>query len=100
MTYQNKVLTRQEISDVVVPLLSSHRMNSASLFGSYARGEADETSDIDILLEGKEGFRARDVFSFAEHLHRATGKNVDVYEISEIVPGKFRDTIMSEKVAL
>lgn len=100
MTRQNKILTKQEISDVVIPMLSSHRMSSASLFGSYARGEADESSDIDILLEGEEGFKARDVFSFAEHLHRATGKNVDVYEISEILPGPFKDAVMSEKVAL
>ena len=41
-------------------------MRSASLFGSYARDEADVSSDIDILLVGNPGFKPLNVFGVAE----------------------------------
>ena len=75
-------------------------MASASIFGSYARGQADADSDIDVLVCGGPGFRALDVFGVAEELHRCTGKAVDVYERSELEPGPFRDAVLSEAVAI
>ena len=51
------VLTQDGIRDIVLPLLDRYDMKSAFLFGSYARGDADEDSDIDALLVGNEGFR-------------------------------------------
>lgn len=95
-----KVYTHDELRDMITPLLSKYDMASASLFGSYARGEADETSDIDVLLVGDEGFGALGVFGVAEELHRVSGKRVDVYEISELEEGPFRDTVMAEAVPL
>lgn len=89
-----------ELRSIITPLLDKYDMASASLFGSYARGQADADSDIDVLLHGKPGFRALDVFGVAEEIHRLTGKRVDVYEASELDPGEFRDTVMREAVAL
>ena len=94
------VYTREELGGMVRPLLEKYGMESASLFGSYARGEADASSDVDLLLVGGEGFRPLAVFGVAEELHRATGKPVDVYEISELDPGPFRDAVLAEAVAL
>ena len=44
------LLTTDQIRSWVIPLLEKYDMCSASLFGSYARDEADASSDIDILL--------------------------------------------------
>ncbi len=92
--------TIDELRSIITPLLDKYGMASASLFGSYARGHADADSDIDVLLYGKPGFRALDVFGVAEEIHRLTGKAVDVYEASELDPGVFRDTVIREAVAL
>ena len=51
------LLTTDQIRSWVIPLLEKYDMCSASLFGSYARDEADASSDIDILLVGNPGFR-------------------------------------------
>ena len=75
-------------------------MTSASLFGSYARGEADESSGIDLLLVGSRGFRPLNVFGVAENLHRVSGKAVDVYELSELDDGPFKNAVLAEAVAL
>lgn len=95
------VYTQSELRRMICPLVEKYGMESASLFGSYARGEAGPESDIDVLLIGpSHGFRAINVFALAEDLHRASGKKVDVYELSELNQGPFRDTVLREAVAL
>ena len=64
------LLTTDQIRSWVIPLLEKYDMCSASLFGSYARDEADASSDIDILLVGNPGFRPLNVFGVAEELNR------------------------------
>ncbi|MBQ3591180.1 MAG: nucleotidyltransferase domain-containing protein [Clostridia bacterium] len=79
-----KIYTCGELYVLVRPLMEKYRVAEARLFGSYARGDADENSDIDLLLIGRPDFRPMDVFAFAEDLHEASGKAVDVYELREI----------------
>ena len=43
------VLSHEELVSVILPLLRKYGAQEALLFGSYARGEADEESDIDYL---------------------------------------------------
>lgn len=95
-----KVYSKAEIAQFVRPLIEKYGMASASLFGSYARGDATHDSDIDILLVGKPGFRPLNVFGFGEELRRALGKDVDVYEISELDEGPFRREVLAQAVAL
>lgn len=69
------------------------------MFGPYARQEATQTSDIDLLVIGGTEFDPTDVFCIADELHRATGKAVDVYELSELEQGSpFYNTVMNEGV--
>lgn len=99
-TMEQTVYTHDELREMVAPLLVKYDMASASLFGSYARGDATVLSDIDLLLIGNEGFRPINVFGVAEELHRISGKAVDVYEISELNHSSFRETVLREAVAL
>lgn len=92
--------SHDELCSMIAPLLVKYDMASAGLFGSYARGEADASSDIDVLLVGNEGFRPLNVFGFAEDLHRSSGKRVDVYELGELDDGSFRDAVMRDFVSL
>lgn len=39
----------------IIPILKKYGVKKAALFGSYARGVADEKSDIDILIKPPEG---------------------------------------------
>lgn len=96
----SKIYTIDELRTILAPILEKYGMASASLFGSYAREQATADSDIDLLLYGKPGFRALDVFGVAEDLHRSTGKRVDVYEQSELKPGSFRENVLKEAVTL
>jgi uncharacterized protein len=45
------ILTAEQIKHTVKAYFNNKPVKKVWLFGSYARGEADETSDIDILLD-------------------------------------------------
>ena len=93
----DRVLTRSELSDAIQALLRKYHAEAAILFGSYARNEADEVSDIDVVVIGGRCFEPTDVFSLADDLHRMTHKDVDVYELCEIdQQSEFYQTILRE----
>lgn len=73
-----------EVADLLRPILSRYHARGASLFGSYARGQASADSDLDVIVHGGPEFRRTDVFSIAEDLFEATGKRVDVYDETEV----------------
>ena len=39
-----------EIKEIVKPILKKYDVRKAYIFGSYARGEATEESDVDIMI--------------------------------------------------
>ncbi len=47
----DKIYTIDEIKSIVAPIAKQHQISKMYLFGSYARGEADEKSDIDIRVD-------------------------------------------------
>lgn len=96
-----RIYSLNEIFAAVVPLLKKYRAEKAILFGSYARQDADATSDIDLIIVGGEQFDPTDVLCIAEELHCTMGKSVDVYELREINTGSaFYDTILAEGVQI
>ena len=96
-----RIYTLNEIFAAVLPLLKKYHAEKAILFGSYARQDADATSDIDLIIVGGEQFDPTDVLCIAEELHCTMGKPVDVYELREINTGSsFYDTILAEGVQI
>ncbi|MEE1157848.1 MAG: nucleotidyltransferase domain-containing protein [Atopobiaceae bacterium] len=96
---KTKVFTLDELRAIIRPLVERFGMRSASIFGSYARGEAVGMSDIDMLVDRGDA-RALSVFGIAEAVSEATGKEVDVFDVSQLLPGPFRDEVLSEAVAI
>ena len=84
---KDRVYSQEELISVITPILRKYKAEQAILFGSYARREADAQSDIDLLVIGGEHFDPTDVFCIADELNRATGKQVDVYELREVNAG-------------
>ena len=48
----NPVYTVEQIADIVAPIAAKYDVSKLYLFGSYARGDADEKSDIDLRVDG------------------------------------------------
>lgn len=47
----NKVYTLDEIKSIVTPIAQTYGVQRVFLFGSYARGEATPTSDLDFRVD-------------------------------------------------
>lgn len=96
-----QIYSKEELTAIISSLLEKYNAQHAILFGSYAREEAEAASDIDLIVVGGKTFEPTDVFALADDLHRMTGKDVDVYELSEVNAGtEFYDTILSEGVQI
>lgn len=79
-----KIMSFDEIILIVKPLKEKYKIEKIYLFGSYARDEATENSDLDFLVYGGNDFKPVNIFAFAEEIRNKTMKNVDAFEISEI----------------
>lgn len=64
--------------DEIVALIRSHRATSIAVFGSVARGEAREGSDIDFLVEFEPGSSLLDLIHLEEELETLLNAEVDV----------------------
>lgn len=98
-TDNTTVYSLSQLSDIILPYVRERGFLWVCLFGSYARGDATGQSDIDVLVD-KGDARYLAVCGLADHLYRKTGKMVDVFDITELKPGVFRDTVLEEAVPL
>lgn len=95
----NKIFTVNDIEALVKPIAKKYKVKAVYLFGSYARGEADENSDLDFLVFGGGNFKLTMIFSFAEELCAVLKKEVDVFEVNEInKDSDFYNRIMKERL--
>ena len=94
-------LPRTEVERLIKILIDKYHAEYAILFGSYARGEETDKSDIDVIVVGGTNFRAKDIFAFGEELRQLTQKNVDAFEIREVnKDSAFYDIVMKEGVMI
>lgn len=98
-TDNTTVYSIDQLRGIIVPYVQSRNLAGVYLFGSYARNEADGASEIDILVDRGKA-RALAVCGLANHVYRATGKMTDVFDISELDEGPFRDSVLRDAVAL
>jgi uncharacterized protein len=86
---------RQDIKAIV----ARHRGRSIALFGSVARGEERNGSDIDFLVEFEPGTRPFEVLLLGAELEEALGVPVDVGTI-ELLRERLRPEVLAEAVPL
>ena len=88
----------QEIKDIVIPIAKTYGVRKVGIFGSYARGEANENSDVDIYIEKGKLRSLIQYFSFVSDLEQSLGCHVDVVttnaEDKEFVENIMREGIM------
>lgn len=95
----NNIFTIRDIQNLVKPIAEKYGVKEIYLFGSYARGEANESSDLDFLVFGGDGFKPTMIFSLAEDLREVLKKDVDVFEINEINENSdFYKAVMKERL--
>ena len=90
---KNKIYTFEEIKLIVKPIFEKYKIEKAYLFGSYARKEATEKSDIDIMIvkENSNIITLLNLAEFEEELEKALNKKIDI-----IIEETYTKEIISE----
>lgn len=88
--------TIKEIKKKATPVLQKAGVIRSSIFGSYARGDYREDSDIDILVELPKGRSLLDLVRLQRELGNVLVKKVDILTYNSISP-LLRDYIMKDQ---
>ena len=76
------IYTLDDIEAKIIPIAKQYNISKVYLFGSYARGEEDENSDIDIALELEDVSKYMDIYG---NLSSIFGGNVDILLVSDLL---------------
>ena len=83
----------------ILRLAAAHGAHNVRLFGSAARGEARDESDIDVLVSMEPGRSLLDLVGLSQDLEHLLGCPVDVVSDRGLSP-YLRDRILAEAMAL
>ena len=76
------ILSIDSIRELLIPILKERNINYCYLFGSYAKGNPRENSDIDLLVDTS--ITGMEFFKLVELLRETLGKKVDLLRLSDL----------------
>ena len=80
---EHGTLTMDEIRTVCNEILKNYPVQYCYLFGSYAKGKASPTSDVDLLISSEiTGLR---FYELTEKLREALHKKIDLLDVKQLV---------------
>lgn len=100
---RKKVYSIDEIREIIAPVMQKHGVERVYLFGSYARGEADESSDVDLCIDAS---RLRGMFALGSlyaDLEDVLGKPLDLLTFNSMKYNQdehFKNTVQKEQVLI
>ena len=96
----SSIYTIKEIKSIIKPILNKYGINDIYLFGSYARGEAKDSSDIDIYCDKGNIRTFIDQGLLEDELEEALNKKVDIIFDSSYIDEYFKKQIMEDMIKL
>ncbi|MDR0903832.1 MAG: nucleotidyltransferase domain-containing protein [Ruminococcus sp.] len=99
------VYTIDEIKERIRPVAEKYNLPAVYLFGSYARGEADEKSDIDLMID-RTGTAVKGLLEYADvfdDMKEHLGKEIDMittFALKESRDKTFKNNVLHEKVQI
>ncbi|MBK7128558.1 MAG: nucleotidyltransferase family protein [Crocinitomicaceae bacterium] len=75
-------------SQQIVDYLKSHHASKIGVFGSFARGDYNDTSDVDILVTFKTNIGLLELVKFERELSLILGRKVDLVTNRSLVNKK------------
>lgn len=94
-----KLETLQRQRTTILQLAEAHGARNVRVFGSVARGEATDESDVDLLVEFEPGKSLLDLGGFSVELQSALACRVDV-ATEKMLKDRMREQVLREAVLL
>ena len=95
-----EVLTIKEIRTRIKPVMDKHGIKEVYLFGSYARGEAKPSSDVDLFCEKGDVDSLFRKAAIIRELKEALGKDVDFITLGSTLDDYFLKQIQEDMIKI
>ena len=92
-------MTVEEMKYKIIPILERYGVKKAAIFGSFVKGKAKSSSDLDILVEIERDMSLLDFVGVRLELEEALNMKVDLVEYETIKP-LIREKILGEQVVI
>lgn len=93
--------TKEAIQQALEHVLTPYDVQEAYIYGSYARGDETESSDIDLRLLCGDSIRYGDLYHISQQLESILDKHVDILTCRpEKLRPSFYNRIKDEEVCL
>ena len=76
-----------DIQTKLYPVLEANHIVRAVVFGSYAKGNASEFSDLDLMIDSGGKVKGIDFYGILEEMVSALNMKVDLIEASQLIEG-------------
>ena len=83
---EHGVLTVEDIKSIVASIFEDEDVEFCYLFGSYAKGTATDSSDVDLLISTS--ITGMHFYGLAEKLRQALRKKVDLLNLGQLMNNK------------
>lgn len=91
--------TLQSIRRRAAPILRRYGVRRAAVFGSFARGDEQKKSDVDILVDVPNGTGLFAFIGLEQELTDRLGRKVDLVTYRSLHP-YIRERVLNERVAI
>lgn len=70
----------EEYQQLMVPVLKRYFIKRAAIFGSLAKGDMTDDSDVDLLIEAESGFTLFNMLNLEQEISDLIHRKVDLVE--------------------
>jgi predicted nucleotidyltransferase len=89
-------MSREEVQNIIVTYLKDFNPEFVGIFGSYARNQNIETSDIDILVSFKKACSLLKLINMENELSDKLGIKVDLVTMGSLKNEIIKNNIMND----
>jgi predicted nucleotidyltransferase len=93
----------KKVKQQLYQIAARHGISKVYVFGSVARGESDDVSDVDFLIEMDDNVSAFGVGAFQYEVQQLLGINIDViptFALQRVEDQAFVRSVRSDAVAI
>jgi predicted nucleotidyltransferase len=80
----DKIYTIDEIKTKIIPIAKSSNIDKVYLFGSYARGQATSSSDLDFAISTGNNYTLFQLVDIEQKINSSFQKDVDLLTLKSI----------------
>ncbi len=89
----------EKYQQLILPVLKRYFIKRAAIFGSFAKGNTNINSDVDLLIEPEKDFTIFKMLKLEEEFSELIKRKVDLVEYSALKPS-IRKEVLSSAITI